>query len=499
MRVKPPLLPPMARRLPLVLILTCIATVAFATPAKRPPNILFCIADDWGWPHASVYANDDVVQTPAFDQVAAQGVLFNHAYISSPSCTPSRNAILTGQYHWRLGPGANLHSTLNEDLAVYPHLLRDAGYHIGSWRKSWGPGKLTGKWENDHPAGEPVPGGFPEFIANRPADQPFCFWLGASDPHRGYKLGSGRDSGMNVDRIKLFPFMPDEHELRSDLADYYFEVQRFDSDVAAALKLLEEIGEADNTIVVITGDHGFPFPRGKSNLYDSGARVPLAVRWPDKIKSHQVLNGFVSLTDLAPTFLAAAGAKIPAAMTGTNLLPALTTPRGDDALRPYVLTGKERHVPSQEAPDYGGYPMRAIRTPDFLYIRNYTPARWPNGTPNYRQATIPGVWYGDTDNGPSKTYLIDHQDDDAIHRRAYELSFGKRPAEELYDLRTDPDQLVNVAANPAYAAPLKELSSRLTADLVATRDPREDPSHAFDFDRVPYTGNGPRHPSTTQK
>ena len=146
----------MARRLPFVLTLaTLIASVAFAAPALRQPNILFCIADDWGWPHASVYANDDVVQTPAFDQIAAQGALFHHAYISSPSCTPSRNAILTGQYHWRLGPGANLHSTLNEDLAVFPHLLRDAGYHIGSWRKSWGPGKLTGKWAQDHPAGQP--------------------------------------------------------------------------------------------------------------------------------------------------------------------------------------------------------------------------------------------------------------------------------------------------------------------------------------------------------
>lgn len=490
----------MPRFLPFIcLIFSLIAASAFAAPTKRPPNILFCIADDWGWPHASAYANDDVVQTPAFDQVATQGALFHHAYISSPSCTPSRNAILTGQYHWRLGPGANLHSTLNEDLAVFPHLLRDVGYFTGSWRKSWGPGKLTGKWEKDHPAGQPYQGGFPEFLAARPADQPFFFWLGASDPHRPYKLNSGRESGMNIDRVKLFPFMPDVDELRSDLADYYFEVQRFDSDVAAALKLLEEIGEADNTIVVITGDHGFPFPRGKSNLYDAGARVPLAVSWPGHVLPNQVRNGFVSLTDLAPTFLAAAGAAIPADMTGIDLLPALTTTAGDAKLRPYVLTGKERHVPSQEAPDYGGYPMRAIRTPDFLYIRNYTPKRWPNGTPNFEQATIPGIWYGDTDNGPSKTYLIEHQNNDEAHRRAYELSFAKRPAEELYDLRNDPDQLQNVAADPTYAQTLAKLSAKLTADLIATQDPREDATHPFDFDDVPYTGSGPRHPSTTKQ
>jgi N-sulfoglucosamine sulfohydrolase len=490
----------MPLRIPyLVLLAALFAPFAAGTTAKRPPNILFCIADDWGWPHASAYANDDVVQTPAFDQVAAQGALFQHAYISSPSCTPSRNAILTGQYHWRLGPGANLHSTLNEDLAVFPHLLRDAGYHIGSWRKSWGPGKLTGKWAHDHPAGQPYDGGFPEFLATRPADQPFFFWLGASDPHRPYQLNSGRESGMDIDRIKLFPFLPDSEVLRSDQADYYFEVQRFDSDVAAALKLLAEIGEADNTIVVITGDHGYPFPRGKSNLYDSGARVPLAVRWPGHVLPDQVRHGFVSLTDLAPTFLAAAGAAVPVDMTGINLLPALTSSAGDNALRPYVLTGKERHVPAQEAPDYGGYPMRAIRTPDFLYIRNYTPKRWPNGTPHFEQATIPGVWYGDTDNGPSKTYLIDHQNDDEAHRRAYELSFAKRPAEELYDLQQDPDQLTNIASDPAYAHNLAALSAQLTADLIATQDPREDATHPFDFDAPKYLGNGPRHPSTTKK
>lgn len=463
--------------------------------AEDRPNILFCIADDWGWPHASAYANDTVVHTPAFDQVAREGALFHHAYVSSPSCTPSRNAILTGQYHWRLGSGANLWSTLNQDLETFPHLLERAGYTTGSWRKSWGPGKLSGKWETHPPAGTEYPGGFPEFLKQRDATKPFFFWLGASDPHRGYEAGSGEASGMDLAQIKLFAHYPESKVIRSDVADYYFEVQRFDRDVANALELLEQTGEADNTIVVITGDHGMPFPRAKSNLYDSGTRVPLAIRWPASMRSEQVFQGFVSLTDLAPTFLAAAGAKIPRDMTGRNLLPAIL--EGDEtALRPYVLVGKERHVPAQEAPDMGGYPSRAIRTAGFLYIRNYTPNRWPNGTPHWEQAAIRGVWYGDTDNGPTKTYMIEHRDDDDAHRQAWAWSFGKRPAEELYDLSKDPDQLHNVADDPAYRVVKQVHATRLTRDLVATADPRESPKHTFDFDAPPYYGKGPRHPDS---
>ena len=470
---------------------------AIAASAADRPNVLFCIADDWGWPHAGAYKNDRVLQTPAFDRIASEGVLFNHAYVSSPSCTPSRNAILTGQWHWRLGPGANLWSTLEQDLEVYPHLLRAAGYQIGSWRKSWGPGRLDGKWKTDHPAGKVYPKGFAQFLEAREEGKPFCFWLGASDPHRGYKLHSGRDSGMDLSKIKLFGHYPDSEVVRGDVADYYFEVQRFDSDVARAIKLLEERGELDNTIIVVTGDHGMPFPRCKSNVYDSGARVPLAMRWGDKVKPGQVLDGFVSTTDLAPTFLQAAGVEIPPAMTGRSLLPAVLG-GGDEKLRDHILFGKERHVPGQEE-SLGGYPIRALRTHDFLYIRNYQPERWPSGTPDWQRAARPGAWLADCDNGPTKTYIVANRDKDEAHRRAYELCFGKRPAEELFDLKSDPEQLSNVVGEKAFSAAKERLSSKLTAELLASGDPRHDSSEAFDFDAVPYLGGAPSHPDFRKK
>ncbi|MCP4312267.1 MAG: sulfatase-like hydrolase/transferase, partial [Bacteroidetes bacterium] len=245
-------------------------------PMQRP-NILFAIADDWGWPHAGVYG-DPVVQTPAFDRLASEGILFNHAYISSPSCTPSRNAVLTGQYHWRLEAGGNLWSTLDPTIPVYPLLLEDAGYKIGRFRKSWGPGDIS-NWER-HPAGHDyTETGFAAFMKERSPDQPFCFWLGTSDPHRGYDESSGARSGMDLEKIRLFACFPDHEIVRNDVADYYYEVQRFDTLVAGAIALLEQYGELENTIVVMTGDHGMPFPRCKSNNYDSGARIPLAIRW----------------------------------------------------------------------------------------------------------------------------------------------------------------------------------------------------------------------------
>ena len=184
-----------------------------AQPPVRP-NILFCMADDWGWPHAGKYG-DPVVKTPTFDRLADEGALFRHAYVSSPSCSPCRNAIMTGQYHWRLGQGANLHCTLDVNIPVFPLLLEEAGYHVGHWRKCWGPGKLEpGGYVNKHPGGKEYKDGFKAFLDARPEGTPFCFWLGSSDPHRPYEKGSGRASGIPVDRVPVPGFYPNEEEIR---------------------------------------------------------------------------------------------------------------------------------------------------------------------------------------------------------------------------------------------------------------------------------------------
>ncbi len=488
-------------RFPRILGIACllsvwlIATGDCAAAEGERPNILFAIADDWGWPHASAYG-DAVVKTPTFDRLAREGALFRHAYISSPSCTPSRGAALTGQWHWRLEAAGNLWSVFPDKFATYPEILQADGYEVGLTGKGWGPGRtetadrqLTGKRCRN----------FQAFLQTRQADKPFCFWLGTSDPHRPFKRGSGKGSGMDVDKVHLFGCFPDSPEVRGDVADYYFEVQRFDGLVGAALKSLEEIGELDNTIVLMTGDHGMPFPRCKGNVYDSGARVPLAIRWPARMKPGRVVHDFVSFTDFAPTFLEAAGLKPPADMTGRSLMNVMTSEKSGfvDPARDFVLIGKERHCPGQEQPDMGGYPCRAIRTQDFLYIRNYRPDRWPAGTPNHEKATIKNAWLADCDNGPTKTYMVDNRDKDEAHREFYELAFGKRHAEELYDLKKDPEQLKNVTADPEYDKIRRQLSDQLTGQLKETGDPRE-LGGGEKFDEYPYLGGAPKYPGPSR-
>jgi N-sulfoglucosamine sulfohydrolase len=393
----------------LVLLVLAAPVLESAEQEDRRPNILLAIADDWSWPHAGAYG-DPVVQTPTLDRLAHEGVLFEHAYVASPSCTSSRAALLTGQWHWRLEESASLWSTLRWDYPVYPALLKQAGYHVGLQGKGWGPGRLEPGGRTHNPAGRSFDS-LEAFLDARPAGRPFCFWFGSSDPHRDYEAGSGVAAGIDASRIRLFPHLPDTRAVREDVADYYFEVQRFDRDVGRMLRGLEERGELDRTIVVMTSDNGMPFPRCKANLYDCGVRVPLVVRWPERFAAGRRVQAFASLTDLAPTLLELAGVPAPAATTGRSLVP-LLGPSVDAvavASRDHVLTGKERHVPGQEAPDLGGTPMRAIRTRDFLYIRNFRPDRWPAGTPDAECAVVPGRWLADCDNGPSKSELVDHR------------------------------------------------------------------------------------------
>jgi len=372
-------------------------------------------------------------------------------------------------------------------------LLRDAGYQIGHWRKAWGPGKWNVGGYTEHPCGPDA--SFKAFFDRRDASKPFCFWFGTSDPHRPYEKGNGRASGMDLDAVPVPDFWPNDETVRSDIADYYWEVQRWDRDVAESLDMLEKVGELDNTIVVMTGDHGMPFPRCKGNLYDRGTRVPLAIRWSAKVPAGRKVTDFVSFTDLAPTFLEAADVGVPRAMTGRSLLPLLTADGEGrlDADRDFMVFGRERHTPAQEAPEPGGYPVRAIRTDRYLYLRNYEVERWPAGTPNWQQAFKDRGWLGDCDGGPTKFYLVANQDLDAAHRRYYDLCFAKRPAEELYVLADDPDQVNNVAADPAYADVKSRLAARLTDYLRTTADPRHT-AQPVEFDTYPYYGGIPAWP-----
>lgn len=441
-----------------------------ASPTKKP-NILFLMADDWSWPHAGALG-DPVVKTPTFDRLVREGALFNHAFVSAPSCTPSRHSISSGQYHWRLKDGANLGGSLPKSTPAYPDLLADAGYATGFSRKGTAPSKLT------HRGSDPFGArfkSFEEFYQQRKKGQAFCFWYGAGEPHRPYDWQASKRNKMDLDAIKIPACLPDNETVRTDLGDYYLKVERFDRDAARILALLEKNGELDNTIVVMSGDNGMPFPRCKATLYDMGTRVPLVIRWGDKVKGNRKIDDFVSLTDLAPTFLEAAGLSVPKQVTGRSLMAQLISDKNGqiEANRDHVLTGMERHVYP--------YPSRAIRTKDFLYIRNFSPNAWPTGKTAGKQPhfdfiktpwpTVNGAFSFNVDPGPSKQWMLENAET-GKDSPLYQLAFGERPREELYDLKKDPDQLNNVADSPTYTEQRNQLIQQLNQGLHKTKDPR---------------------------
>ncbi len=449
------------------------------------PNILFAFTDDQSWIHAGAYGTSGV-KTPAFDRVAREGVLFSHAFTAAPSCTPSRSAVLTGQNIWRVGHAGLLHGGLPKSLDVFPLMLRDAGYFIGHTGKSWGPGRWNSDGRTEHPVGKAYDtvsyqprleglsplnyaANFELFLKDRPSGTPFFFWYGSSEPHRVYRKGQGLEAGKKLSDARLFSSMLDNAETRSDVLDYYVEIEHFDRHLGRMIRMLEEAGELDNTLIIVTSDHGMPFPRGKSTLYDSGTRVPLAVRWPKRIPAKRWVDDFTSLTDVAPTILEAAGIQGPEAMTGRSLMPILTSEKSGqiEPDRDFAVIGFERHTWCRE--EGAGYPARALRTKKYLYIRNYHPERWPAGNPEPVLET--GWSYGDVDRGPSYYFVLEHQKEPEV-APFYRWAFGKRPGDELYDVEKDPDQIRNLAADPAHAGLKKKLAARLTEYLKATGDPR---------------------------
>ena len=403
-------------------------------------------------------------------------MLFEHAFCVTPSCTPSRGTILTGQHTWRLGEGANLHSSLPAKLATFPDLLEQAGYQVGYTGKGWGPGNWKAGDRKRNPAGNACKS-FDAFLKTKPAGKPFCFWFGSRDPHRPYEYRSGIRAGKSPADVQVPGWLPDTPEVRGDILDYYVEIERFDRDVADLLEKLRAGGQLENTIVVVTSDNGMPFPRSKTTLYDSGTRMPLAVCWKAKIPGGRTVDDFISFVDFAPTFLEAAGVAVPSEVTGRSLLTLLLSGRSGhvEPGRDHVLLGRERHVAYR--PGRVGYPARAIRTERYLYIRNLAPNRWPAADPPH---------FVDVDRSPSKFWMMLNRDRPEV-RQLFDRAFLKRPAEELYDLENDPWQLENVADRPAYSAAKTRLAERLAEKLIETADPRAI-GQPVSWDSDPYYG-----------
>lgn len=477
------------RYLVLLPLLVLLGIPVSSRAADARPNILFIIFDDWGWQHAGAYGCD-WVKTPNFDRLAKEGLLFKNAFTSNPKCSPCRASILTGRNTWQLEEASCHNGIFPSKFAVYPDLLEQAGYTVGLTGKGWGPGDFKSTGFKRNPAGPsfdqhkmaevPASGigkidyakNFETFLQQKPADKPFCFWMGFHEPHRPYELNSGVKLGKKMEEVKVPAYLPDVPTVRSDLADYAIEVEYADGHIGRAVKALEAAGQLENTLIVVTSDHGMPFPYVKGQIFEDGFHLPLAMRWGKVIKPGRVVEDFINVRDFAPTWMELAGLKPHEQMTGKSLLNLLRSEKSGqvEPERNVMLVGKERHDLGR--PNDWGYPVRAMRTKDYLYVHNYFPDRWP--------VCNPETDFGNCDPGPTKEVIK------ALGGYYYELCFGKRPADALYKLTDDPECIRNLANDPAYTQVMEDMQYRMMNILRAEQDPRALGNGAI-FDTYKYT------------
>ncbi|WP_158965420.1 sulfatase [Paraglaciecola sp. L3A3] len=441
--------------------------------AAKPVNILFAVADDMS--HASAYGYK-FLNTPNFDSIGEQGIRFNRMYTPSSKCSPSRAVILTGRNPWQLEELANHKPTWPEKYISVIEVLEQNGYFTGFTGKGWNPGihpknrTLTGRQYNQIKMDKTptskmftsdYTANFKKFMQDKPKNQPFFFWYGAKEPHRGYEYKSGVRLGKKLENLDFTPsFWGGSEASKHDVLDYAIEVEYFDNHLGKILDHIKSIGELDNTIVIVTSDNAMPFPRYKGHPHEFATRVPFVVAWPGKIVNPgREENHFASFIDLAPTFLDIANIDI----NKTKMLPfegkSLTDIFAAKITgRNTVLTGRERN--DMARPNGWSYPVRSLHKGEFVYMHNFKPERWPVGT-----------WEAglkDTDGSPTKSDLMFNQKGS----KAYALSFGKRPQEELYNIVKDPECINNLAEDPQYAAVKQSMQQDLFSQLKQQQDPR---------------------------
>ncbi|WPR71379.1 sulfatase [Flavobacterium sp. NG2] len=481
----------------------CQLTTAQEKVAKKP-NILFAIADDAGWKHFGAYGCK-WVKTPAFDKVAKNGILFNNAYTPNGKCAPSRACIITGRNSWQLEEAANHSPDFPAKFKTYAEALIDNGFFVGYTGKGWSPGnpgtvngkerELTGLAFDEFKTPPPTKQisnndytkNFEAFLKARPKNQPFCFWYGSKEPHRAYEFMSGaKVGGMDINSIDEVPsFWPDNEVVRNDMLDYAFEIEYFDKHLQGILKLLEESGELENTIVIVTSDNGMPFPRVKGQVYEYSNHSPLAIMWPNGIKNPgRVVEDMVSFIDFVPTYLEVAGISEKQSgmekLTGKSLTDIFYSEKSGivNKKRNFQMVGKERHDVGR--PNDEGYPVRGIIQDGFLYLHNFKPDRWPVGNPE--------LGYLNCDSSPTKTEVLNSRRKEGI-MKYWELNFGKRGDYELYDIKKDPFCVNNLASDEKYSKLMASMNKAMTKQLIKEKDPRI-LGNGDIFDKYLYSGDG---------
>lgn len=428
------------------------------------PNVILFIGDDISWDDFGCYGNT-AARTPNIDRLAKNGLRFTEAYLTASSCSPSRSSIITGRYPHNNGKAAELHQPIAWNLPWFPALLRDAGYYTA----------LVGK---HHMTSAPAPSGEPnqptsfdlvdpsrvqgnngghanwvKTVQNRPKEKPFFFWFAAYDAHRGWEVESEWDEEKygpkhRPEDIIVPPFLSDDPETRRDLVSYYNEVTRYDYYIGQVTNALDEQGELDNTLILVMADNGRPFPRAKTRLHDSGMKTALVAHWPNGIKNRGAsCNSLVSAIDLAPTILKLAGVDVPDTMQGVDVLPLF-----DDS----TATVRKVAFSEHNWHDYEAH-GRSLRMDGYLYIRNFRPHQ---------------MWQGPADSvrSPAHTQLKALRDAKKLTAAQADVFLNPRPADELYDVSDDPNQLKNLASDPEHAEIKQRLEKAMERWMDETGD-----------------------------
>ena len=471
------------------LLLACSASLLLSCSGrekseKKLPNILFCIADDQSFPNAGAYGCD-WIKTPNFDRVASEGILFMNAYTPNAKCAPSRACIITGRNSWQLEEAANHVCFFPAKFKTFAEVLKEHGYFTGYTAKGWAPGdpgmvngkkrELLGQnfteLKTDPPtkyiSSEDYVANFKAFLDANSGGKPFFFWYGSREPHRPYEFQSGINKGSkNRNEIDhVFSFWPDNDTVRADLLDYAYEVEYFDTQLGKMLQILKDRGLLENTLVVVTADNGMPFPRVKGQEYEYSNHLPLAMMWKEGIKNPgRKFDGIVSFTDFAPTFLGMARVDTASdgmkPMEGQSLIPVLYD-ESDASGRDFMVIGKERHDVGR--PNDEGYPIRGIISGGYLYLKNFKPDRWPAGNPETGYLNCAG--------SPTKSFILNDRRKSG-HSIYWDMSFGKKPEEELYHIASDPECIINLAGKEKFAGMKTSLAEQLTTELKKEGDPR---------------------------
>lgn len=434
--------------------LTCaamlVATLAPAAVDQRP-NLVLIIGDDISFEDHGVYGHPRI-RTPNIDRLAVGGLRFDNAYVTAPSCSPSRASLITGRYPHNTG-APELHMSLPEGQVMFPLLLKESGYYtaaMGKWHLGDAARVAFDAIGDSRPSGAEL---WVETLQNRPKDRPFFMWFASHDAHRNWEPDPEGQAHAPDDAV-VPPYMIDTPASRQDLASYMDEVQRLDRYIGDVVAELERQEVLDTTLLIYLTDNGRPFPRDKAALYDGGIKTPFVVHWPAGLKeSGRASDSIVSAIDVAPTFLEVAGVDIPETVQGVSLIPLFQDPGKN--VREYAFAELNWHTQF--------FHMRAVRWENYLYIRNAVPE-------------LSGMMGAKIERRyPSWIDLVRARDEGGLTPAQANNFLAPRPPEELFDVVADPHQLKNLVKDVSHRPALEHLRSTLDQWEEKTGDTVPDP------------------------